>query len=116
MRELREALRGSDHTNSIESRLLRWGRISRSGSDGLNADDLREHELITTAWRHLAVPHRDMIKMVYVWRANREVICRRLRIKRSPASFYDLELAAAKRVMVAAIRKQIVDQDSDGNP
>lgn len=116
MRELRDALLGGDHSNLLESRLLRWGRISRSGSDGLNADDLREYELITKAWRRLAVPYRDMVKMVYVWRASREVICRRLRIKRSPASFYDLELAAAQRAMIAAVRKQIAEQDSDRNP
>jgi hypothetical protein len=112
MRELREALRGGDHENSIESRLLRWGRISRSGSDGLNADDLCEYELITKAWRRLAAPHREMIKMIYVWRANREIICRRLHIRRSPASFYDLALTAAKRAMIVEIRKQIADQDS----
>jgi hypothetical protein len=109
MRELREALFGGDHTGSIESRLLRWGRISRAGSDGLSMHDLREYELITKAWRRLNVPYRDMIKMVYVWRAHREIICRRLRIKRSPPSIYDLELAAARRAMIAEIRKQITD-------
>jgi hypothetical protein len=93
----------------MESRLLRWGRVSRAGPDGLNPADLREYELITRAWRRLAVPHRDMIKMVYVWRANREVICRRLRIKRSPATFYDLELAAARRAMIVEIRNQLAD-------
>lgn len=108
MRELRDAIR-SDDDNSIESRLLRWGRISRSGSDGLNAHDLREYELIAKAWRRLIVPHRDMIKMVYVWRAHREVVCRRLRIKRSPASIYDLELAAARRAMITEIRRQLAD-------
>ncbi|RQU79343.1 hypothetical protein DF141_06550 [Burkholderia cenocepacia] len=71
--------------------------------------DLHEYELITQAWRRLAAPHRDMIKMVYVWRAHREIICRRLRIKRSPASFYDLELAAARRAMIAEIMKQLAD-------
>ncbi|WP_258002399.1 hypothetical protein [Burkholderia sp. WAC0059] len=50
-----------------------------------------------------------MIKMVYVWRANREVICRRLRIRRSPATFYDLELGAARRAMIAEIRRQLAD-------
>jgi len=109
MRELRDALCGADRTDSIESRLLRWGRISRSGADGLNTDDLREYELITKAWRRLAAHHRDMIKMVYVWRAHREIICRRLKIKRSPTSIYDLALAAAKRALVAEISKQLAD-------
>ncbi|MBU9576280.1 hypothetical protein KTE35_27960 [Burkholderia multivorans] len=109
MRELREALCGSDHTDSMESRLLRWGRVSRAGPDGLSPSDLREYELITKAWRRLAVPYRDMIKMVYVWRANREVICRRLHIRRSPTTFYDLELAAARRAMIAEIRRQLTD-------
>ncbi|PLZ00410.1 hypothetical protein CY652_21325 [Burkholderia sp. WAC0059] len=109
MRGLKDALYGGDHTGSVESRLLRWGRISRAGSDGLSPSDLREYELITRAWRRLAVPYRDMIKMVYVWRANREVICRRLRIRRSPATFYDLELGAARRAMIAEIRRQLAD-------
>ena len=109
MRELKDAVRSGDHTDSIESRLLRWGRISRSGPDGLSTHDLREYELITRAWRRLAVTHRDMIKMVYVWRAQREIVCRRLRIKRSPSSIYDLELAAARRAMIAEIRKQLMD-------
>lgn len=113
MRELRDAIGGDGQVNSIESRLLRWGRISRTGTDGLTTSDLREYELITKAWRRLTVPHRDMMKMVYVWRANREIICRRLRIKRSPASFYDVALAAAKHAMIVEIRKQIAYQDSD---
>ncbi|WP_245747030.1 hypothetical protein [Paraburkholderia lycopersici] len=50
-----------------------------------------------------------MIKMVYVWRVNREVICRRLHIRRSPVTFYDLELAAARRAIIAEIRKQLAD-------
>ncbi|MBU9413521.1 hypothetical protein KTE42_19750 [Burkholderia multivorans] len=109
MRAFREALCGSDHTDSMEGRLLRWGRVSRAGPDGLGSSDLREYELITRAWRRLAVQHRDMIKMVYVWRANREVICRRLHIKRLPTTFYDLELAAARRAMIAEIRRQLAD-------
>jgi hypothetical protein len=109
MRELREALCGGDHTYSIESRLLRWGRVSRSGSDGLGTNDLREYELITKAWRRLAVPYRDMIKMIYVWRAHREIVCRRLRIARSPLSVYDLALAAARRAFIAEIRRQLSD-------
>lgn len=109
MREHKGALRGGDYESSIESRLLRWGRISRSGPNGLNRDDLLEYELITKAWRRLAVPHRDMIKMVYVWQAHREIVCRRLRIARSPASIYDLALAAAGRAMIAEIRRQSAD-------
>ncbi|HEB3530076.1 TPA: hypothetical protein RZC51_001555 [Burkholderia cenocepacia] len=109
MRELRDALCSAVYTDSIESRLLRWGRISRSGADGLNTDDLREYELITKAWRRLTTHHRDMIKMVYVWRAHREIVCRRLKIKRSPPSIYDLVLTAARHALVAEIRKQLAD-------
>ncbi|PRZ56002.1 hypothetical protein BX589_102203 [Paraburkholderia fungorum] len=109
MRELRQALRSSNDATPIESRLLRWGRISRSGLDGLNCDDLREYELITRAWRRLLKPHHDMITMVYVWRAHREIVCRRLKIKRSPAHFYDIALAAAKHAFVTEIRKQVAD-------
>lgn len=110
MRALKDAIRSGDHAESIESRLLRWGRISRSGPDGLNANDLCEYELITKAWRRLIVPHRDMIKMVYVWRAHREIVCRRLHIARSPTSIYDLALAAARLALIAEIRKQLADR------
>lgn len=109
MRELREALRGGGDADPIENRLLRWGRISRSGPDGLSAQELREYELITKAWRRLFVPHREMIVMVYVWRAHREIVCRRLKIKRSPVSIYDLALSTARRAFVAEIRKQLAD-------
>jgi len=111
MRALKEAVHSGDHTE-IESRLLRWGRISRSGSDGLNANDVREYEAITKAWRRLIVPHRDMIKMVYVWRAHREIVCRRLRIARSPTSIYDLSLAAARRAFIEEIKKFLSDADA----
>lgn len=111
MRALREAVRGGAYTESIESRLLRWGRISRSGPDGLSADDLREYELITKAWRRLFLPHRDMIKMVYIWRAHREIVCRRVRIARSPAVIYDLALMTARRALIAEIKKLLSAAD-----
>jgi hypothetical protein len=116
MRELREALRSGDDTTPFESRLLRWGRISRSGPDGLNTDDLREYELITKVWRRLAVPHRDMIKMVYVWRAHREIVCRRLKIKRSPASIYDLALVSARRALFIEIARLLADANLNRSP
>ncbi len=37
--------------------------------------------------------------MVYLWRVSREVVCRRLRIPRRPASLYELELSGARRVL-----------------
>lgn len=112
MRALKEAVRSGAYTELVESRLLRWGRISRSGPDGLNADDLHEYELITKAWRRLFVQHRDMIKMVYIWRAHREIICRRLRIARSPAVIYDLALMTARRALIAEIKKFLSDVDA----
>jgi hypothetical protein len=41
-----------------------------------------------------------------VWRAGREVICRRLEIPRHPWSRYELELASAKRALAHLLVEQ----------
>ncbi|CAN7789326.1 hypothetical protein LJR034_008955 [Caballeronia sp. LjRoot34] len=75
----------------------------------MSTQDLHEYELITKAWRRLAIPHCDIIKMVYVGRAHREIVCRRLRLARSHTSIYDLALAAARRALIGEIRQQLAD-------
>jgi hypothetical protein len=78
---------------SVESRLDNWASSSRGRNDPVDA------LMIDSAWRRLDRRHRDMLQMVYLWRAGREVVCRRLRIPRHPRSRYDLELAAAKQAL-----------------
>lgn len=80
---------------SLEERLLNWGRERRGVYDPQDA------QLVDAAWRRLDPRHRDLLIMIYVWKAGREVACRRLKIRRHPPHFFELELAAAK----AAIRK-----------
>jgi hypothetical protein len=78
---------------SLESRLDNWASASRGRYDPVDA------LTVDSAWRRLDSRHRDMLRMVYLWRAGREVVCRRLRIPRYPHSRYDLELAAAKQAL-----------------
>lgn len=84
---------------SIEERLLNWGRNRRSiydPDDGLRVD---------AAWRRLDPRHRELLRMIYVWKAGREVACRRLKIRRHPPHFFELEFAGAK----SAIEKLLED-------
>lgn len=80
---------------SIEERLLNWGRDRRGIYD---PDDGRQ---VDAAWRRLDPRYRELLRVIYVWKAGREVACRRLKIRRHPPNLFELELAAAKD----AIRK-----------
>lgn len=80
---------------SLEERLRNWGRDRRGVYDPQDA------QRVEAAWRRLDPRHRDLLIMIYVWKAGREVACRRLKIRRHPPHFFELELAAAK----VAIRK-----------
>ncbi|TDN67180.1 hypothetical protein B0G77_0426 [Paraburkholderia sp. BL10I2N1] len=86
---------------SLEERLCNWARQARGGHDEGDA------QRVDRAWRRLAPCHRELLRMVYVWGAGREVVCRRLKIRRQPSHIFELELAAAK----AAIEK-ILDETS----
>jgi hypothetical protein len=44
-----------------------------------------------------------MLRMVYLWHANREVVCRRLRIPRHPPHLFELELATARSALARAL-------------
>lgn len=78
---------------SLESRLDNWANAARGPHDPIDA------ARIEAAWRRLDPRHRDMLRMVYLWHAGREVVCRRLNIPRYPRSRYDLELAAVKQTL-----------------
>ncbi|MBB4515419.1 MULTISPECIES: hypothetical protein [Paraburkholderia] len=81
----------------LARRLENWGNASRGAFDPVDA------ARITKAWRTLHLRHRDMLRMVYLWHARREVVCRRLCIPRRPAQCFDLELAAARAALARAL-------------
>jgi hypothetical protein len=85
---------------SIDARLDNWASASRGSYD--SADAAR----IEGAWRRLAVRQRDLLRMVYLWRAGREVICRRLGIPRYPRCRYELELVSAKQALVGLLTEK----------
>jgi hypothetical protein len=78
-------------------RLENWGNAARG------AYDLVDAARITKAWETLHPRHRDMLRMVYLWHANQEVVCRRLRIPRRSAQRFALELAAAHTALARAL-------------
>lgn len=96
-------------------RLENWSNATRGAHDP--ADAVR----VTHAWRTLTPRYRDMLRMVYLWHASREVICRRLGIPRRPAQRFELELAAARAALARALDSEAEDrasgaphEDSDG--
>lgn len=78
---------------SIDERLRNWASRRHLARDQVDA------EYVEQAWRRLEPLHKNLLRMVYVWGANREIICRRLRIARLPKSILELELAAARRAI-----------------
>jgi hypothetical protein len=77
----------------IDARLRNWGSKRELGQD------LADAARVELAWRQLVPLHRELLRMVYVWGANREVICRRLKVPRLPTTILELELAAAQRAI-----------------
>ena len=82
---------------SLDARLDNWASAGRGPYDPVDAGH------IECAWRRLAVRHRDLLRMVYLWRAGREVICRRLGIPRYPWRGYELELSSAKQALAGLL-------------
>jgi hypothetical protein len=78
---------------SLDARLDNWASAGRGAYDAVDADHIER------AWRRLAVHQRDLLRMVYLWRAGREVTCRRLGIPRHPWRRYELELSWAKQAL-----------------
>lgn len=78
---------------SLESRLDNWANAARGPHDPIDAAK------VEAAWRCLEPRHKELLRMVYLWHAGREVVCRRLRIPRYPRSRYDLELASARQAL-----------------
>lgn len=84
---------------SLESRLDNWANASRGPHDPIDAAK------IEAAWGCLEPRHKELLRMVYLWHAGREVVCRRLRIPRHPRSRYDLELASAQHALARQLEK-----------
>ncbi|CAB3786351.1 hypothetical protein [Paraburkholderia fynbosensis] len=91
----------------LHRRLENWGNASRGAYDPVDA------ARITKAWQTLHPRHRDMLRMVYLWHASHEIICRRLRIPRRPAQRFELELSAARTALARALESG--NQDRDGS-
>lgn len=77
----------------IDVRLRNWASRRELGQD------LADAARVERAWRRLVPLHRELLRMVYVWGANREVICRRLKIPRLPTTRLELEVAAARHAI-----------------
>ncbi|CAG4913449.1 hypothetical protein [Paraburkholderia gardini] len=91
-------------------RLENWGNASRGVYDPVDA------ARVTNAWLTLHPRHREMLRMVYLWHARREVVCRRLRIPRGPAQRFDLELAAARSALAQALAGGNQEINTSGLP
>lgn len=85
---------------SLDVRLDNWASAGRGSYDPVDA------VRIEAAWKRLAARQRDLLRMVYLWRAGREVVCRRLRIPRYPWYRYELELASAKRALASLLMER----------
>ncbi|AXL51181.1 hypothetical protein DSC91_003715 [Paraburkholderia caffeinilytica] len=85
---------------SLDARLDNWASAGRGPYDPVDAGHI-EH-----AWRRLPVRHRDLLRMAYLWRAGRDVICRRLGIPRSPWRRYELELSSAKQALEGLLAEE----------
>ncbi|CAG4910866.1 hypothetical protein R70241_03875 [Paraburkholderia saeva] len=83
---------------SLESRLDNWANAPRGAHDPIDAAK------IEAAWMRLDPRHKDLLRMVYLWHAGREVVCRRLKIPRNPISRYELELASARKALAHLLR------------
>lgn len=91
----------------LSRRLENWGNATRGAYDPVDA------ARVTKAWLTLHPRHRDMLRMIYLWQAGREVVCRRLRIPRHPAQRFELELAAARAALAQALDSG--NQDGSGS-
>jgi hypothetical protein len=93
MTEIDSALR-------LEERLRNWASENRGWYDPVDA------ARIDQAWQRLASRHKEMLRMVYLWHADREVVCRRLKIARRPWQKYELELASAKAALARLLHER----------
>jgi hypothetical protein len=84
---------------SLDARLDNWANAARGSYDAVDASRIER------AWQTLAIRQRDLLRMVYLWRAGREVVCRGLKIPRNPWNRYELELASAKQALASLLAR-----------
>lgn len=84
---------------SLESRLDNWANAPRGSHDPIDAAKIEE------AWRCLEPRYKELLRMVYLWHAGREVVCRHLKIPRYPHSRYELELASARHALARLLER-----------
>jgi hypothetical protein len=87
--------------SSLDARLDNWANANRGSYDAVDA------ARIERGWQRLATRQRDLLRMVYLWRAGREVICRRLKIPRRPWCRYEFELTSAKQALERSLAKTL---------
>lgn len=105
---------------TLDERLENWkraeaGRGGSGGRDTLVASiyfpsvggrsvdatlDVADAAAVEAAIRRLDPRHRDLLRMLYLWNAKPEFICRRLRIKAWPARHFELETTKARRALL----------------
>ncbi|OUE39396.1 hypothetical protein BZY94_30755 [Burkholderia territorii] len=93
---------------SLDERLRNWGQSNRGAYDPVDA------EYVTRAWRTLSPRNQELLRMVYLWHASREVVCRRLKIARQSRQHFDLELQAARSALARALQQERSDGDVHG--
>jgi broad-specificity NMP kinase len=86
----------------LDERLRNWASADRVWSDAVDAARIEQ------AWPHLEPHHRELLRMVFVWRANRGVICRRLKIPGWPPQKFELKVAEAKSALARLLRDKEV--------
>lgn len=91
-------------------RLANWGNAARGAYDPVDA------ARITKAWETLHPRHRDMLRMVYLWHADQEVVCRRLRIPLRPTQRFALELETACSALARALETGRQDRGTGSPP
>jgi hypothetical protein len=98
--EGRRLMSKTDGALRLDERLRNWANADKAWSDG--ADAAR----VEAAWRRLATHHQELLRMAYVWRADRGVICRRLKIPQRPWYRYELEVTQAKAALDRFLREE----------
>lgn len=95
-------MNNADGMLRLDERLRNWANADRAWSDAADAARIEE------AWRRLGPHHRELLRMVYVWRSNRGVICRRMKIAGWPRRKYEMEVAAAKSELARLLLERSV--------
>lgn len=63
------------------------------------AIDMADAALVNEAWKRCMPLERDILRWHYVRRAHRDIVCRKLCIKHSPPSVWEIALAKAHRAI-----------------